>query len=494
MVTAAASHVASAVVILIRGHGSRLEVFWVKRSDAVSYMPGFRAFVGGTVLPDDAELEFEGDAPEDRILRACAVREAFEEAGVLLGVEPSPPAASLAEARTLLLAGEAQFSEIARERGWRPRAEALSYTSRWITPPFAPRRFETAFYVARLPAGQEPSVVPGELSEGEWIRPLVALEQWQQGRESFAAPILYTLIALAEGEERLAERLAEAPEAAARPVRRIELKWGIVLQPMKTRPLPPATHTNAYLVGEPEMALIDPGSDDPAELEALFELIGLLERDRRKLALILVTHHHPDHWAGVDAVRKRYGVRVACHPNAASQIGADFTLKDGDWVPLTPGVGDWTLKVLHTPGHSSDHLSFLQVRTGSLFTGDLIPGGTGSVIIDPPEGVMSDYLASLERLLGEPVEILFPGHGAPQGAAMKRIRGLIAHRLGREAKVLSALSSEPRSILDLVARAYQDTPRELWPYAERSLLAHLIKLETEGRAKREGAGWRGAGG
>src|SRR5437867_3800921 len=96
------------------------------------------------------------------------------------------------------------------------------------------------------------------------------------GHETFAAPILYTLIALAEGENDLPERMAGWPEASGKPVRRIELNWGIVLHPMKTRPLPPATHTNAYLVGDREMALIDPGSGDPEELERLFELTEML--------------------------------------------------------------------------------------------------------------------------------------------------------------------------------------------------------------------------
>jgi glyoxylase-like metal-dependent hydrolase (beta-lactamase superfamily II) len=103
---------------------------------------------------------------------------------------------------------------------------------------------------------------------------------------------------------------------------------------------------------------------------------------------------------------------------------------------------------------------------------------------------MAAYVASLERLLSEPVETLFPGHGAPQGAAMRRVRWLIAHRLEREARVTDALGPASATLRDLVERAYADTPPALWPYAERSLLAHLLKLEGEGRAKREGDTWR----
>jgi glyoxylase-like metal-dependent hydrolase (beta-lactamase superfamily II)/8-oxo-dGTP pyrophosphatase MutT (NUDIX family) len=483
----------SAVVLLVRGRGDALETFWVRRSESVSYMPGFRSFVGGTVNPEDAELPIPGapDGPQHELM-ACALREAFEEAGVLVGVEEPGPAERVAEARRRLLAGEVTFPALAIEHGWRFRGDALGFAGRWVSPPFAPRGFETDYFLAHVPDGQEATVRVGELADGEWVHPRLALERWQAGHETFAAPILWSLITMAEGDGDLAARLAEAPRRSGQPVRRIELKWGIVLHPMKTRPLPPATHTNAYLVGESEMALIDPGSGEPAEIESLFALIEELQQGGRRLRIILLTHHHPDHVGGLDAVRERFPVPVAAHADTAKHVRVDLVLKDGDWIPLVPGAGDWNLRALHTPGHTRGHLSFLHPRTRSLFTGDHIPGGSGTVIIDPPEGDMAEYVASLERLLSEPVETLFPGHGAPQGAAMRRIRWLIAHRLEREAKVLAALDAEPRPLSDLVPRAYADTPKELWPYAERSLLAHLLKLEGEGRAKREGESWRRA--
>jgi glyoxylase-like metal-dependent hydrolase (beta-lactamase superfamily II)/8-oxo-dGTP pyrophosphatase MutT (NUDIX family) len=474
-------------VVLLRGAGDQLETFWVRRSDAVSYMPGFRAFPGGTVNREDATLEIEGlGEGTERTLRACLVRETFEETGVLLA--SGAPGGDLEHARTRLLAGDAQFPDLAREHGWRFRADTLTPAGRWVSPPFAATRFETSFFLARVPVGQKATIREGELESGEWVHPIAALQRWQAGHETFAAPVLYTLIGLAEGEAGLAERMAEYPEAAGRPVRRIELKWGIVLHPMKTRPLPPATHTNAYLVGDREMALIDPGSDDPDEVARLFDLIELLRSDDRHVKLVLLTHHHPDHVAGLARVRERFGVKVAAHAETARHVPVDFTLADGDIVPLAPGKADWTLRAIHTPGHARGHLCFFHPRTGSLFTGDHITGA-GTVIIDPPEGDMADYLRSLERLLVEPVSTLFPAHGSPQGAAARRIRGLIAHRMKREAKVLAALEAGPASLRALVERAYEDTPRELWDYAERSLLAHLLKLEREGRARRDGERW-----
>uniref|UniRef100_A0A832ICX7 MBL fold metallo-hydrolase n=1 Tax=Eiseniibacteriota bacterium TaxID=2212470 RepID=A0A832ICX7_UNCEI len=488
----------SAAVVLVRGSGERLEVFWARRSDAVAFQPGFHAFIGGKVDAQDAELPLPGIADEfERAARACALREMLEETGVLAGlVEGRADAAVLDDARRRLLAGEATFPELAARHGWRFDPAALTFAGRWQTPVFAPLRFDTLFFLARVPEGQAPRILPGELAEGEWVRPLVALDRFRRGRVTCAAPILWTLIALAEGEEGLAERLALGPERAASPVRRIELQWGVVLHAMETKPLPPARHTNAYLVGETEMALVDPGSGDPAELGALFDLVDHLQSEGRRLVLAIATHHHPDHTGGLAAVRERYRVKVAGHPRLAERVALDLALADGDWLPLTPGLGDWRLQVLHTPGHTRDSISLWQPRLGSLFVGDLLPGGPGTVIIDPPDGDMRDYLASLERIAALEPRVLFPAHGSPHGGAVGRIRALVEHRRARERRVLAALpgpgaAAEPPAAL--VPRAYDDTPKELWGYAERSLLAHLLKLESEGRAARDGDGWRRAG-
>jgi len=460
----------------------------VRRSDAVSFMPGFHAFVGGLAGPDDPALPLEGTADErGRTLRACAVREAFEEIGVLLAREGQRDAATLEEARERLLCGEATFGALAKDCGWRFHAGDLPDAGRWMTPPFSSVRVDASYFLARLPEGQSPSIDDSELADGEWITAAAAIERWRRGEVTIAAPILHTLQAIAEGEDGLARRLVDAPARAGTPPR-IELKWGIVLHPMKTKPLPPATHTNAYLVGDDRVALIDPGSGEPAELEALESIVARLAADGRTLDRILLTHAHPDHIGGVAALRERHGVPVFGHAAIADTVRLDGTLKDGDVVAL-PSRDGWDLEVIHTPGHARGHLCFFHRRTRSLLCGDHIVG-LGTVIIDPPEGDMADYIASLERLAGLGVETLFPAHGSPQGAAPRRIRALIAHRLERERKVAEALDGEPRSLAALVERAYADTSRELWPYAERSLLAHLLKLEREGRAVRTGETWR----
>lgn len=480
----------SAVVVLIRGQGAGLEAYWVRRSDAVAVQPGFWAFVGGKVDAQDAALPLVGVTDDtERAARACAIREALEETGVLVAVDGPVHAAHLAVARRTLLEGEMPFAELAQTHGWRFDASRLTFAGRWQTPVFAAARFDTLFFLARVPPGQEPDVIPGELAHGEWVRPADAIARWKRGEVTFAAPILWTMQALAEGEAGLAERLAQGPARAGAPVRRVELQWGVVLHPMATQPLPPARHTNAYLVGERDVALIDPGSGSPDELLGLFAVADVLAAEGRRVTTILATHHHPDHTGGIAAARGRFGVPVAGHPALAAYLPLDRMLADGDVVPLRGETGDWSLRALHVPGHTRDSVAFHLPRSRALFTGDLIPGGAGTVVIDPPDGNMSDYLASLERVASLELETLFPAHGSPQGAAVPRTRALIGHRIGREARVIDALAVAPGSPKTLLEIAYAGTPRELWPYAERSLIAHLEKLEREGRAYRDPGGW-----
>jgi glyoxylase-like metal-dependent hydrolase (beta-lactamase superfamily II) len=151
-------------------------------------------------------------------------------------------------------------------------------------------------------------------------------------------------------------------------------------------------------------------------------------------------------------------------------------------------AGGATLRVIHTPGHASNHVCFLLEEERVLFTGDHIIQGS-TVVIDPPDGDMAAYLASLEFLLSEPPACLAPGHGTLMPNPEAAIQGLIRHRLRREAKVLTALPHHPEDLATLVRRVYDDVDPRLHPLAQRSLLAHLLKLAAEGRATRVADSW-----
>jgi glyoxylase-like metal-dependent hydrolase (beta-lactamase superfamily II) len=253
-----------------------------------------------------------------------------------------------------------------------------------------------------------------------------------------------------------------------------QLAPGIRVLALRTPTLPPAAHTNVYLVGPDSgpWTAVDPGSPYPDQAKILDQVLraaGVV------LDLVLLTHHHGDHVGGAAALAEKYGVPIAAHINTARRLpklGISRTLADGERVA--------ELECVFTPGHADGHLCFANAEV--TIAGDMV-AGIGTILIDPSEGNMAQYLASLNKLLARPQTMLLPAHGPaiPDGHA--KLREYIAHRLMRESKVAAALRESDVPVADLVARAYADTPRILWPLAERSLIAHLVKLAADGRAR-----------
>ncbi|MDB5865780.1 MAG: fold metallo-hydrolase [Betaproteobacteria bacterium] len=235
--------------------------------------------------------------------------------------------------------------------------------------------------------------------------------------------------------------------------------------------------TNSYIVGTTELALIDPGPAIESHIAALRAAVG------ERLKWIACTHTHLDHSPAAAALKRSTGARIA--GRIADQDGR----QDGDFTPdLAPEDGDSicvdgvTLRAVHTPGHASNHLCYLLEEQKLLFTGDHVMQGS-TVVISPPGGDMQAYLASLEKLLALDLEALAPGHGHLIHTAHDEARRLIAHRLKREQKVVDALARKhPATLDELVVYAYDDVSEKLYAPAKRSLHAHLIKLEREGRA------------
>lgn len=239
--------------------------------------------------------------------------------------------------------------------------------------------------------------------------------------------------------------------------------------------------TNTYLVGEAEIAVIDPGVRDESHLDAIETAGG--GRIRR----ILVTHNHPDHSRGARELAGRIGAPVYAHPTPLRGIReedfeADEHLDEGDIV----AGADYRLRCLHTPGHAADHLCFLHEESGLLFAGDHVMEGV-TVVIAPPDGDMAAYLDSLERLKGEPIAAIAPGHGGVLRSPAEVLDAIVAHRRQREAEILSVLERSPvgggQCIDEIVAELYAAVPAPLHPVAAYQVYAHLLKLRAEGRVE-----------
>ena len=244
--------------------------------------------------------------------------------------------------------------------------------------------------------------------------------------------------------------------------------------------------TNSYLIGHDALALIDPGPESAPHLAALLEAAG------KRLKWILCTHTHLDHSPGARALKRETGAEVlgfGAVPEDGRQDTAfapDRALRDGDVLDAKT----FRLRAVHTPGHASNHLCYLLEGERWLFTGDHVMQGS-TVVISPPDGDMTAYFKSLERLLALDLAALMPGHGHVIEKPHDEVRRLIAHRLKRERKVLDALASRsPASLDDLLPLVYDDVSPRIHPVARRSLHAHVIKLRDEGRVVEAGDSWR----
>lgn len=232
--------------------------------------------------------------------------------------------------------------------------------------------------------------------------------------------------------------------------------------------------TNTFLVADEiagEVVVIDPGPDIPEHLRRIADEIA----ERGKAKAILVTHGHPDHADGAAALRELLGVPVYAR-SREGVAATDHALADDAVI----AVGTRQVRALYTPGHRFDHLCFLLEDARTLFAGDLI-AGEGTVVIMPPEGDLLDYLASLRRLQTLDLRLILPAHGPFLDDPQAVLSYYIAHREERERQVLAGLAAGPKTVDELVRGIYADVSADLHPIAAYSVLAHLYKLEREGR-------------
>lgn len=488
----------AAAVILLRHETDpkNPEVFWVRRSEKLAFLGGFHAFPGGQFDSADADVPVQNCKDEEtRAAISCAARELFEETQVLAarGGETLTQGqrASLLDD---LQEGRMSWPALLQHYDLYLDANDFTFAGRWLTPPFSARRFDTWFFLVNCPPKQQAHVTgDAELDSAEWIAASAAFARWQRSKIIAVPPVLHALKTLSGGlTEDLVQRFLSVPHAHREPVRRIEFRPNYICFPVRTPTKPPATHTNCYLIyTSKEILIIDPGSPYEDEQQALAACITELIDEGRVLRQIVLTHVHPDHVGGVNALRNHLGgqVSVAAHRLTAEalvdSIQFDRGVEDGEVLKLN-GLPEIMLRAMHTPGHARGHLCFYEARTGTLISGDNIVG-LGSVLIDPPEGNMRDYLNSLKSMRDLPnLSIILGGHGPAVANPYAKIDEYISHRLEREQKILQAIRDGVATPKDIVVRVYTDVSPKAHAMAERAVLAHLEKLIDDNLILRTG--------
>ncbi len=487
----------SAAVLLTRSFsGAREpELYLVERSPDLRFFPGHWALAGGRLDPRDGEVQLGADsnrAGSDRQLvpfARCAARELFEETGVLLnGLELD--ASERLELRHGLLANHGRSEPAALDRWFglldpEPGSLSALRPAFWTTTPdFTQRRYRALYLHLELPRGEEPTVVPGELSRGRWWRPSNLIAAWRSGELRVVPPLvaLAELLESSQGDLSVAleraETLSRAVDEGALHV--VSPAPGVHLAPVITETLPPARTTNCYVVGEASRYVVDPAPVLESERQ---RLIAHLECERDALCGVLVTHHHPDHTGAVQAVAEHFGLPVYAHPRTLDRLPEAPTrpipLEEGQQLELgtaPDGSTGWQLEVLHTPGHAQGHLCFRDSRYRTLIAGDLV-ATLSTILVDPPEGHLATYLAQLKRVRELGVGVVLPSHGPAAPLGSELLDRFLRHRALREAVLVERLRGLGSATIDeLLPTVYDDVPEAAWPLARRNLVAGLDKL------------------
>lgn len=483
---------AASMVLVKEGQPARF--LWARRTDHAPSFSGFHVFPGGLVDAGDASLPNDGGANIGA--RVAALRELLEETGILI----AHGAEALDESEIGELRDRFLEDEMAAEHfvalGLRFRTAELEPIGRWVTPEFAPTRYDTRFFALRVEHAIEPSLDVREIDEAEWISVPDARARWARGAVLIPPPIAALLFDLGQNGRLDGEALLGVYGAGGEPSQRWEVVPFIQLLPFLTPTLPPATHTNSYLIGGGEALLVEPGTPYEAELERMVAWVDEARRAGIEPVAMFATHHHIDHVGAISGLRRRLGLPLWAHRMTAQRLEGtaviDRTIEHDERITLR-GPTTVVVRAIHTPGHAPGHLCLLDEASGALLAGDMV-ASVGTIIVEPYDGDMALYLRSLREMIALEPTVVLPAHGMPIQQPRALLEHYIAHRLAREAKVLAALRAHHGAAqpMDLTPVAYDDTPRVVWPLAAMSLEAHLIKLEHDGEARRTEAGWLAA--
>ena len=484
-----------AAAVLIRLNQNKILVG--QRSLSARSFPGFLAFPGGAVEADDQTTPLRSSQLKSYTLtehaeRACALRELGEETGYWFVVRENgdPLDVSLWEQFSAQVRSGICISTVLRDLGCVFDDARLVPLGEWVTPSFMPRRYQVRQFlleITELPL--ECAKTCDELEEIGFRDVTQLLSQWHDGDALLLPPILSCLETLSHhlDEEALSEatvgKLKELPVTT--PSLR-EIIKGIFVQPLRTPTLPPATHTNTLILGCADYLIVDPATPYADEKKKLDEMIEWLAAIRRRPTAIVLTHHHHDHIGDVERLHEQYQIPIWAHEETARMVpfGVHRHLHDGDEL-VCDGRPERRFQVLHTPGHAPGHICLWEKTLRFLVAGDMV-ASTGSILIDPADGHMGTYLASLQKLINLAPRRLVASHGPLLADGLGKLESQLKHRQKRQEAVLQALIQAGTwlAIDELVPHIYGgEIPSQMFPLAARSLESNLRLLGEQGVAE-----------
>ena len=488
--------------ILITRNGSKgPEVLLAHRIPTLRAFADFWALPGGGIRGHDAEAsvsvkgidQLDGDW---QAVYVAILRETAEEVGLAIGegeIERVPMAL-----RHAIIEDSKAWVE-AVERGVIPASTSgISHIGTRTTPPFSPLRFRNRFMHVHLNDGApEPELldIGSEFDELRWMHPADAVKIWKKGDMLTAPPIVTLLRDVADALEANNDDIHAAMAAMASEPKsgehRIELAPNIECVPLRTTTLPPATHTNCFILGEQggERLIIDPAARTSEELAYLQRRIRGIEDDGGNIIATIFTHRHQDHIGDLSKIAEMYTAPIWATPETLTAVPVskeNRVLEEGDVIALNgpSGVMKWTVYV--TPGHCPGHICLASDRY--LVSGDLAVM-VGTILVPSSDGDMDAYIDSLQRMRALNSEILFPAHGPFTHRPEKLLDRYIKHRSGRHERVLEAVTSGLFSIEEIANHAYSDTPDAHPMLKIDQTLSHLSSHESAGLVRRENGKW-----
>ena len=479
----------SATLMLTRDGSNGVEVLLGRRAQSMPAFPEYWAFPGGGLSRVDklAVEELEQLTGPNAAAIAAIMREVVEELG--FACDNGKIVAVDSMARNFVVEDKANWLDQVKQGNIVCDATGIRHISSRTTPPFGPVLFENTFLhihggsIEEVP--QASIVGQTEFVEFTWQTAEQLLAKWQQYEMKIAPPVVTLLMQLKhtlaqfEGNMMLTAEEMEKQQIGRRS---ILFAHGVEVVPVKTATLPPADHTNSYLVGDPEgdFVLVDPAA---RMREGMEQLATAVERHNGNLIAIVFTHPHSDHLGDFDLLKEAFNVPIWASKETSSQIQCQRILVDGEILQL--GKQKW--QVLQTPGHHPGHICLL--GDAGLVAGDMV-AGIGTILIPPHEGDMEVYLQQLQRLIDLKPHLIFPSHGPVIPLPEKKLTYYLNHRAARHQKVLDAVVDGNQTLAQIASIAYQDSPDAHPILAQDQTLSHLLSHQRNGKIRQQKNNWK----